>query len=427
MASTSDSRLQTPVPQAAKAPPLSPNLPPATGKVPLALPPGASSQANPLGKPFLVDVFAGSARLSRASRSLGWDVVALDWKCNRHTPTVPIVLLDLSSAEGQAALWAILQRPSVAHVHFGPPCGTFTLSSHRKPKVRGLPAPSQLRDAEHVRGFPICQKPGCLGASDGCVRALHGRDVKKVEAANNLLDLTAAAVAWLRSERPATTWSIENPSKDMIWDWPGMPQPTSAFSEHGAGSIDRSACVDVFWEDCMFGGGRDKTARMRSNLPITSSLSLRCRGEESHPPRAQDADGKPLLHLPWSAALCRRRSALATSEETSYQDALCLALASLFVEAHRPRYPNRSLKIDAMGTQSQPGQPPRGCLPHATARAQAIATAKGAVASGRQPRGRAIGPLVPEYKATPCTTHYFKAVKKMAPVPRSQAGCQPGT
>ena len=150
----------------------------------------------------------------------------------------------------------------------------------------------------------------------------------------------------------------------------------------------------------MFGGGRDKTSRLRTNLHGLAHLARRCSGQKSHEPRATDAHGRPLLHLPWPISLCRKGSAFATSEEAAYQAPLCAAIAKLCDNAHQPRFENRVLSI------VKPG-----CARAAAPTKMRVTKAKAIAAAGRQPRGRAFARMVPEYKSVPTFELKFAAIK----------------
>ena len=53
------------------------------------------------GKGFALEIFAGSARLSRALRRRGVDAYGVDHKKNRHRPQAPMVIADLTTETGR--------------------------------------------------------------------------------------------------------------------------------------------------------------------------------------------------------------------------------------------------------------------------------------------------------------------------------------
>ena len=54
----------------------------------------------PCGRPFMIEVFAGSGRLTRALRRRGFDAWAVDWRGGRLHPETPAILfLNLQATE----------------------------------------------------------------------------------------------------------------------------------------------------------------------------------------------------------------------------------------------------------------------------------------------------------------------------------------
>eukprot|EP00969_Alexandrium_andersonii_P340787 15062954-Alexandrium_andersonii.AAC.1 len=51
-------------------------------------------------RPKAVEVFCGSAGLSKSLSKAGFDVAAVDWKGNQHLPSVATRLVDLTSEAG---------------------------------------------------------------------------------------------------------------------------------------------------------------------------------------------------------------------------------------------------------------------------------------------------------------------------------------
>ena len=68
----------------------------------------------------------------------------MDWKRNKHKPTVPIVNADLTTEAGQKFVRDLVQQEHVMYVHLAPLCGTYTRARERPiPKWQlGLGAPT---------------------------------------------------------------------------------------------------------------------------------------------------------------------------------------------------------------------------------------------------------------------------------------------
>ena len=93
-----------------------------------------------------LELFCGPAGLSHACHAVGFRVVPVDWKGNKHASKVPITKLDLSKEADQLHIWHMLP---VKYVHMGPPCGTYSRArENRIPKwalARNAPNPQPLR------------------------------------------------------------------------------------------------------------------------------------------------------------------------------------------------------------------------------------------------------------------------------------------
>ena len=74
------------------------------------------------------------------------------------------------------------------------------------------------------------------------------------------------------------------------------------------------------FEHCMYGGTRDKSTRIASNMPSISELDLRCPGASaSH------------RHQPWGWS---KDKGFLTGEEAEYPDELYVAIAHLAAKRH---------------------------------------------------------------------------------------------
>ena len=94
-------------------------------------------------RPLVVEIFAGTARLSRAVRQHGMRALAID-KTDERSEGEPIARFDLVQIEHVNLVKEILsaEQDSLLHVHFAPACGTA--SQARKRKVPGVPTHRDL-------------------------------------------------------------------------------------------------------------------------------------------------------------------------------------------------------------------------------------------------------------------------------------------
>ena len=128
---------------------------------------------------FTLEIFAGTATLSRSLSSAGFESLGLDGPRNRFKPLHQTLTLDLASEQGQELLWEVLSHPRLCYVHMAPPCGTASLA-------REVPLPEYLKQQGVVEPRPLTSKTKPWGLDD-----LEGVDLIKVEAANTLYKLTA--------------------------------------------------------------------------------------------------------------------------------------------------------------------------------------------------------------------------------------------
>ncbi|CAE7369201.1 unnamed protein product [Symbiodinium sp. CCMP2592] len=73
----------------------------------------------PAQRPLFIELFAGSAGLSRAMLDFGFEVVTFDHYVNH--PKAPVCKLDLATASGQSVVWDLLQARVPFAVHLAPP------------------------------------------------------------------------------------------------------------------------------------------------------------------------------------------------------------------------------------------------------------------------------------------------------------------
>ena len=73
------------------------------------------------GPACFVEIFSGSAALSRACADLGFEVIAIDHKPRKSF--VPAVHLDLTQPACQSACFVLLESKKPCSVHLAPPCG----------------------------------------------------------------------------------------------------------------------------------------------------------------------------------------------------------------------------------------------------------------------------------------------------------------
>ena len=233
---------------------------------------------------LFLEVFAGTARMSKAFSRVGFQVLAVD---SVRPQAVPSLSLDLTLAANQKLILDLIQSRRLAAVHLAPPCGT---SSRARAIYAGPQAPQPLRSPLHPDGLPD----------------LPFLQKMRVKAANRLYQFTAQVIRVCHNL--GVLWSLENPQSSLFW----MTSPIH--------SLWRELKTSVFFatfDSCVYGGARKKATTFWSNTRVVESLSLRCHAGLGH------------QHLPWG----RQGPGWATTEEAAYPQTLCRHWASLVSEA----------------------------------------------------------------------------------------------
>ena len=157
------------------------------------------------GAPFILEIFAGTGRLSREVRACG----VLAWGIDHQAGTLQrececMLDLDLTTPQGKANLRTLLLMPNLVYVHLAPPCGTFSRARDNRLEGRpggGPPGPAQCRPprgtARTGKGSPQGSQTGPSGQplvrSCGrhyppCTPCRHPLDDREPEAVVALVD-----------------------------------------------------------------------------------------------------------------------------------------------------------------------------------------------------------------------------------------------
>ena len=129
-----------------------------------------------------------------------------------------------------------------------------------------------------------------------------GRNDRVKVAKGNILARITAEQALALLKRGAK-FAIENPENSWIWKHPAM---VDLFATSGV--------ITVKFHNCMFGGSRDKSTMLVTNVPALIELHRLCEGAHTHEP--------------WGLAF-NRRWEFATASECEYPDGLCNEVARL--------------------------------------------------------------------------------------------------
>ena len=250
----------------------------------------------------ILEIFAGSCRLSRACRELGFDVTAIDKDVNR-AENFKVMKCDITNADDFSTLTTYIEadKEAILHSHFAPSCGTASRARERDiPGLSPHEQPRPLRSDSHPDGLP----------------ALKPHEAKRVLEANNSYDAMCRLILML--VQLGCSVSIENPKRSLFW--------ATSFVRT---LLQKIAGHFTYFHHCMHGGDRDKETAWWSFNPRTptvdlfGSLALSC--DKTHKHAAwrpyRDTNGKMIFP---------------TASEAAYPKLLCLRVAHiLLTEAQR--------------------------------------------------------------------------------------------
>ena len=185
---------------------------------------------------LFVEVFAGTARLCKATKELGMEVLPVD-KTSARASQIYIAQYDVTDPEQLENFMEVLhvERHRIVAVHLAPACGTASKAREKKLvswAKKGFKIPKPLRLAEKPMG----------------VDGLEGLDKIRTEAANQTYAATARIVRFCAQHD--ILCSVENPENSLFWLFPDM---SSAMMEIKGFSIS--------FHNCMHGGKRKKLTK----------------------------------------------------------------------------------------------------------------------------------------------------------------------
>ena len=245
---------------------------------------------------IILEIFAGSARLSKACRKLGFEAVAVDQTKDR-SEQFPIFQIDVTDSQSLTALESFIdvEKDAILHAHFAPSCGTASRARGRPiPGEHPKAGPQPLRSESHPDGLPH----------------LSCRDQERVYKANRSYSATVHLINKLIAH--GISVSIENPKNSFFWKFSDVARLLDSFGARH---------FSVF-HHCMHGSKRDKQTAWWSWNPrdttkdLFQSLALQCDGNHKHEPWQPYKDAHGPTVFP-------------TSEEAAYPQLLCDRVACI--------------------------------------------------------------------------------------------------
>ena len=219
-------------PLAAKGIRLSPEEEPAVspGRQPVSPPghPPKQIPPNAIQNPFVIELFAGSARVTTCLHQVGMpDSFGVD---NVRKPNSGKVLIsDLTTAAGKDLVWTWIKSPNCVGLFAAPPCGTCS-------RARNIP----IYDANGKRRGP---RPLRSNAYPDGLRFMRWLDRLRVTSANILYEFLSDLVLWACANGKIVC--IENPRSSLYWQT-SFYQRTYFFSPPGMCIWIPEAKVDRF-------------------------------------------------------------------------------------------------------------------------------------------------------------------------------------
>ena len=243
--------------------------------------------------PMVIEVFAGTARLSQACQAAGFRTLAIDESSTRSR--FAIHRLDLTQADDVQALLDIitLEADHLDLVHLAPPCGTSS-AARNKPVPHaarhGVPVPQPLRSTTEPQGLST----------------LVGVDLLRVQQANALYE--AVGVIVRHCIALGVRVSVENPLNSLAWLCDGMDD-----------LFRLSVSTECIFDHCSHGGTRDKATFWWCSDDTFLPLAIRCTKDHAHEP--------------WQPVFRDGRWHYPTAEEAAYPWLLCQRVAALLLDA----------------------------------------------------------------------------------------------
>ena len=242
---------------------------------------------------LFIEVFAGTAKLSKAAKDVGFQTLPID-KTTARASQIFVAQYDLADPNAVQAVLEVLRSEAhrTAAVHFAPACGTASKAREKKLQQfvkKGYKVPVPLRSAIKPMGLD----------------KLSGLDKVRTETANLVYSATALLVKECISL--GILCSVENPENSLFWHFPDILK----FMEHFPGH-------SVSFHNCMHGGKRNKLTKWWASDDTFEALRSTC--DNSH------------SHAKWNPVPVGRQLSFPTADEAAYPGLLCKRFMSILLQ-----------------------------------------------------------------------------------------------
>ena len=258
---------------------------------------------------LFVEIFAGTARLSKAVKELGVEVLPVD-KTSSRASQIYIAQYDLTDTAQMEDFMEVLavEKRRILAIHLAPACGTASKAREKKLTSwanRGFKIPKPLRSSEKPMG----------------VDGLEGLDKIRTETANLVYAATARIISFCVQH--GIVCSVENPENSLFWLFPDIQQVMQSVGGYS-----------ISFHNCMHGGKRKKLTKWWATQDVFSSLQSLC--DDQH------------QHAKWNPIQQGSALQFPTAEEAAYPQLLCKRVAAVLQQYAMD---NGALKVDTLGEQ----------------------------------------------------------------------------
>ena len=246
-----------------------------------------------LSELLFVEIFAGTARLSKHAREAGFRVLPVD-KTAARSSQIYIAQYDITDPCQFKSLLQVLEseKGHLAAVHLAPACGTASKAREKKLLSwvrKGFKVPVPLRSSSKPMG----------------VDKLSGLDKVRTEMANQVYEKTAELIEFCVAHD--ILCSLENPENSLFWVYPDIVRVLEAHPG-----------FSVTFSNCMHGGKRNKLTKWWSSKNVFSDLAVLC--DQKHG------------HAQWNPIQQGSSLSFPTAEEAAYPNLLCKRVVALILD-----------------------------------------------------------------------------------------------
>ena len=245
-----------------------------------------------IGDLLFIEIFAGTARLSKVARDVGFQALPID-KTAARASQIFIAQYDLTDPQALQAITEILhtEKDRILAVHIAPACGTASKAREKKLTSlakRGFKIPGPLRSQSKPMGL------------DG----LSGLDKVRTETANMVYEATAQLVETCYNLN--ILCSVENPENSLFWFFPAVAKIMESIEGHS-----------VSFHNCMHGGSRNKLTKWWATDDTFEELRVFC--DNSH------------SHAKWNPTPVGKNLSFPTAAEAAYPILLCKRIMAILL------------------------------------------------------------------------------------------------